>query len=215
MQNPTVAPYAGQGEVRLRVSAKAESPEVARQLIEPVEQQLRQIGGLDCYGADEDTLASVVGELLHAAQETLAVAESCTGGGLGHLLTIAPGSSRYFQGGIISYDDRIKISLLTVSPDDLAQYGAVSDVVAQQMAAGVRDRLGTTWGLSITGIAGPDGGTETKPVGLVYIGLATHDLVESFVYRFGSQRNRDLIRSLSAFTALDLLRRRLLTRTIG
>jgi nicotinamide-nucleotide amidase len=212
LQNPTVAPYADRGGVRLRISAKADSAEAAQQLIAPIEEQLRQVGGIDYYGADNDSLASVVGQLLLDAKQTVAVAESCTGGGLGQLLTSISGSSAYFWGGVISYDNQVKVNLLGVNPDDLAQYGAVSDAVAKQMASGVRDRLQTTWGLSITGVAGPDGGTEEKPVGLVYIGVAGPDgYLESVAYRFGSNRDRDTIRWLSAHSALDLLRRKLLS----
>ena len=180
-------------------------------MILPVEEQLKQIAGLDCYGADSDSLASVVGQLLLNVGETLSVAESCTGGGLGAMLTSISGSSNYFWGGIIPYDNRVKVGLLDVKPEDLAEYGAVSDIVAKQMAQGVRSRLETTYGLSITGIAGPGGGSEAKPVGLVYIGLAgPGGEVESFEYRFGTIRNRDWIRHLSACTALDILRRKLL-----
>ncbi|MBI4783383.1 MAG: competence/damage-inducible protein A [Oscillatoriophycideae cyanobacterium NC_groundwater_1537_Pr4_S-0.65um_50_18] len=210
LEDPTVAPYAGHGEVRLRISTQAATEAEALQKIAPVEQQLRELGGLDCFGSDEDTLASVVGDRLKTSQQTVSVAESCTGGGLGSLLTAIPGSSAYFWGGIISYDNRVKVNLLGVDADVLAQQGAVSAEVACQMAAGVRDRLGTTWGLSITGIAGPDGGTDAKPVGLVYIGLASPDSVESFQYQFGTFRGRELVRSLSAHTALDLLRRKLI-----
>ncbi len=210
LKNPTVAPYAGKGEVRLRISTKAATESEALRLIAPVEQQLRDIGGLDCFGADDDTLAAVVGDRLKTSQQTVSVAESCTGGGLGSLLTAIPGSSAYFWGGIISYDNRVKINLLGVDADVLVQQGAVSAEVACQMAVGVRDRLGTTWGLSVTGIAGPDGGTETKPVGLVYIGLASPDSVESFQYQFGTFRGRETVRELSAYTALDLLRRKLI-----
>lgn len=213
LTNPTVAPYANHGEVKLRISARAESKIAAEALIAPVAAQLRDIAGLDCYGADADTLASVTGQLLLEAGETLAVAESCTGGGLGRMITEVPGSSRYFLGGIISYDNQVKVDLLSVKAEDLAELGAVSDSVAEQMAAGVRSRLKTTWGLSITGIAGPGGGTEAKPVGLVYIGIAgPNGKVESYGYRFGSLRDRDWIRNLSACTALDLLRRQLLAR---
>lgn len=211
LANPTVAPYANHGEVKLRISARAESAEEATKLILPVEEKLRQIAGLDCYGADSDSLASVVGQLLLDAGETLAVAESCTGGGLGAMLTSIAGSSNYFLGGIISYDNRVKVGLLDVNPEDLAKFGAVSRTVAKQMAAGVRSRLETTYGLSITGIAGPGGGSEDKPVGLVYIGLAgPNGEVEAFKYRFGALRDRNWIRNLSTCTALDQLRRKLL-----
>jgi len=211
LQNPTVAPYANFGEVKLRISAKAPSEEAAYQIIAPVEEQLRQIGGLDCYGSDEDTIASVVGELLTVTQTTLSVAESCTGGGLGQLLTSVSGSSRYFWGGVISYDNSVKQNLLGVDPEALAQHGAVSAIVAQQMAVGIRSRLNTTWGISITGVAGPDGGTEIKPVGLVYIGLAgPDDQVTSFAHQFG-ERGREWVRHVSACSAIDHLRRKLLS----
>jgi nicotinamide-nucleotide amidase len=213
LPNPTVAPYAGKGEVRLRISAKAPTKEVAEALISPVEKQLKDIAGWDYYGADDDTLAAVLGRLLRANTETLSVAESCTGGGLGQMLTDISGSSDYFWGGVIAYDNSAKVRLLGVKPEDLDKFGAVSATVAEQMATGVKNRLSTTWGLSITGIAGPTGGTDTKPVGLVYIGLAgPQDQVTSFEYRFGAMRGRALIRHVSANTALDLLRRKLIVR---
>ena len=211
LQNPTVAPYANNGEVKLRISARAGSEAVARQLIEPIEQQLRQIGGLDCYGADDETLPMVIATLLQTQDATVGVAESCTGGGIGQLFTDVPGSSRYFLGGITAYDNRVKVQTLDVNPDDLEREGAVSGIVAEQMAAGIRARLGVSWGLSVTGIAGPGGGTLAKPVGLVYIGLAGPDRVQSFEYRFGARRSRVWIRHVSAYTALDVLRRALLT----
>ncbi len=213
LANPTVAPYAGQGQVKLRISACAATEVEAKRLIEPVAQQLQQIGGLDYFGSDTDTLASVVGQLLTEADETLGVAESCTGGGLGSMLTEAPGSSNYFLGGVISYDNSVKASLLGVSQSDLYSVGAVSKAVAIQMAAGVRSLLSTHWGVSITGIAGPGGGTETNPVGLVYIGLAKPDgVVECFKYQLGENRSRASIRHASACNALDQLRRRLVAR---
>ena len=216
LPNPTVAPYACKGEVKLRLSAKASSVAAAQQLIAPVEQKLQQIAGLNYFGADDDTLASVVGQLLLAAGETLSVAESCTGGGLGQMLTDVAGSSKYFMGGVISYDNSVKISLLKVNQQDLTKLGAVSAAVAEQMASGVRSLLLTSWGLSITGIAGPDGGTATKPVGLVYIGLAApNGEVQSFEYQFGQRQDRALIRHVSACSALDNLRRRLVTNGEG
>ncbi len=207
--NPTVAPYANKGEVKLRISAKAKTETEAIALISPVEAQLRAIAGIDCYGADEDSLGSVVGQLLRDRGQTLSVAESCTGGGIGQLLTTAPGSSDYFFGGIISYDNRVKISLLGVDPVLLETDGAVSEAVAEQMAVGVRDRIGTDWGLSVTGIAGPGGGSETKPVGLVYVGVAGPDSTTAQAFRFGD-RGRDWVRLVTIGTALDLLRRQLI-----
>jgi nicotinamide-nucleotide amidase len=212
LPNPTVAPYASRGEVKLRVSAKATSNQKAQEIIAPVEKQLKEIAGLDYYGADDNTLASVVGELLRTQNQTVSVAESCTGGLLGQMLTEISGSSDYFWGGVISYDNSAKVNLLGVNVEDLEKYGAVSAIVAEQMALGVKNRLGTTWGISITGIAGPTGGSETKPVGLVYIGLAGPNSVDVTENKNGAIRGRSLIRHVSACTALDLLRRKLLTQ---
>jgi nicotinamide-nucleotide amidase len=128
------------------------------------------------------------------------------------MITRVPGSSSYFRGGIIAYENAVKTALLGVNPSDLEQWGAVSESVAQQMALGVRSQLNTTWGLSITGIAGPDGGTETKPVGLVYMGLAGPDeQATSFKFLFGGARGREWIQRVSASSALDVLRRQLLS----
>ena len=211
LTNPTVAPYASKGEVRVRISAKAASEAAARSLITPVAEEIIEIAGLDYFGSNDDTLASVVGNLLRKAGQNLAVAESCTGGGVGAMLTTIPGSSEYFAGGIISYSNEVKVSLLGVKEADLIEYGAVSDVVAKQMALGVKQKLATDWGIGITGIAGPGGGTDTKPVGLVYIGLAAPDgTVISQKYLLGKERGRELVRNYSACHALDLLRRKLL-----
>jgi nicotinamide-nucleotide amidase len=211
LQNPTVAPYASHGEVKLRISARSASQQAASELIDPIEDQIKEIAGIDYYGKDEDSLASVAGQLLQQAGQTVSVAESCTGGGLGQALTAISGSSGYFWGGIIAYDNSVKIGLLDVNSADLEQFGAVSAIVAEQMAAGVKAKLKTSWGISLTGIAGPDGGTEEKPVGLVYIGIAKPDnTVESIECRFGGRRGRDWVRRVSVSTALDQLRRRLL-----
>ena len=118
-------------------------------------------------------LAEEVGELLRSRKETLAVAESCTGGKVGDLITDVPGSSEYFQGGIISYSNEAKVSLLGVKKATLKAKGAVSEEVAIQMARGVRERMGATYGVGITGIAGPAGGSKAKPVGLVYIAVVS------------------------------------------
>jgi nicotinamide-nucleotide amidase len=211
--NPTVAPYASQGEVRLRVTARATTPEEAIVLLEPTAEQLKTIAGRFYFGSDDESLASVVGNLLQSRQETLGVAESCTGGGVGEALTAIPGSSAYFWGGVIAYDNQIKERVLQVDPQVLAAEGAVSGLVAEQMARGVRSLLQTDWGLSITGIAGPGGGTETKPVGLVYIGI-TDPQGQMYHYpcRWGTQQPRALIRRLSVCEAIDRLRHHLLKR---
>ncbi|EDX83803.1 competence/damage-inducible protein CinA N-terminal domain, putative [Synechococcus sp. PCC 7335] len=206
IDNPTVAPYALGGEVILRISARAESVVAANQLIDPIVTKIQEMTGTLCYGQDNETLADVVGQLLKARSETLSVAESCTGGGLGSLITAIPGSSSYFWGGVISYDNQIKQQLLGVDETVLARCGAVSPEVAAAMAFGVRDRLGTDWALSITGIAGPGGGSIEKPVGLVYIALASAQGIKTEKYLFGSETSRDLIRQKSTSSALNLLR---------
>ncbi|MGC1306123.1 MAG: competence/damage-inducible protein A [Phormidesmis sp.] len=215
LENPTVAPYAGDGEVKLRISAKSDSVEAANRLINPIAEQIRQIGGTDFYGQDDDTLASVVGQLLQARNQTLSVAESCTGGGLGQMLTAVPGSSRYFWGGVISYDNQVKQGLLGVEAQVLTQCGAVSVEVAEAMAAGVRSRLGTDWGIGVTGVAGPGGGSKDKPVGLVYLGLSSAAGTRAYKYLFGEDRGRDRIRRASVLTALNLLRLALLEFRVG
>ena len=142
------------------MSAKAVSVVEANALIEPVANKIRALTGVACYGQGDETLANTVGQLLLQRGQTLSVAESCTGGGLGQLITAVSGSSAYFWGGIISYDNRVKEGLLGVDAGVLASEGAVSAPVAEAMARGVRDRLNTDWGLSITGIAGPEGGSD-------------------------------------------------------
>ncbi|MEO1791917.1 MAG: nicotinamide-nucleotide amidohydrolase family protein, partial [Cyanobacteria bacterium J06629_19] len=182
----------------------------ANELIDPVAAEVHQLTGSACYGQDDDTMAAVVGQLLEGKQQTLSVAESCTGGGLGQLITATPGSSIYFWGGVISYDNRVKQGLLGVDGDVLAKQGAVSAQVAAAMAEGVRQRLGTDWGISITGIAGPGGGSKEKPVGLVYIGLASAAGTDTEKHLFSESLTRDHIRQRSALSALNWLRVRLL-----
>ncbi|QDZ40348.1 competence/damage-inducible protein A [Euhalothece natronophila Z-M001] len=208
--NPTVAPYASKGEVRLRVSAHAESKEGAIALINPIQQRIQEIAGLDYFGCDDDTLPRVTGKLLLDTKQTVAVAESCTGGGLGAMLTSVSGSSGYFRGGIVAYDNEVKQQLLGVKAESLNQEGAVSGTVAKEMALGAKKQLHSDWGLSITGIAGPTGGTAEKPVGLIYLGIATPEgEADQVELRLGQQRLRDTIRHISACHALDQLRRKL------
>ena len=208
--NPTVAPYAGTGEVTLRITARAEDAASANRLLEPAEADLRQRSGTDLYGADGDSLASVVLDLLRRRGETLAVAESCTGGGLGAALAAVPGASDVFLGGVIAYANAVKRDLLGVSAGDLERWGAVSDPVATGMAEGVRRTTGSDWSVAITGVAGPSGGSADKPVGLVHIAVAGPEGTRSAPVRFGARRGRAWIQAVSAGEALDRLRRRLL-----
>ena len=210
LENPTVAPYAGAGEVKLRLTARADDAGAARALLAPVERELRARTGRLCFGSDDDSLASVVLAALQRRGETLAVAESCTGGGLGAALAAVPGASAVFLGGVIAYANAVKRDLLGVPADQLERHGAVSDPVAIAMAEGIRQRTGSTWALAITGVAGPGGGTPEKPVGLVHIAVAGADGTASEGIRFGSSRGRDWIQSLSAGEALNRLRLRLI-----
>ncbi len=209
-ENPTVAPYAGTGEVKLRLTARAESEPAALALLAPLEAELRRRTGGACYGCDDDSLASVVLELLRGRGETLAVAESCTGGGIGAALAAIPGASDVFLGGAIVYADSIKQALLGVPADALASHGAVSDPVAIAMAEGARRATGASWAVAVTGIAGPGGGSEAKPVGLVHIAVAGPEGCRSEGVRFGSARGRIWIQALTIGEALDRLRQRLL-----
>lgn len=211
LTNPTVAPYASIGEVKLRVSARAKDAESAEKLIYPVAKEIEAIAGEDYFGYDDDTLASVVGKILLERGETLSVAESCTGGGLGSMLTEIAGSSAYFSGGIIAYSNQVKIQQLGVSEEFLTEYGAVSAIVARQMSKGVQAKFNTDWSISVTGIAGPTGATENKPVGLVYLAIANpKKQVESYELRLGEKRGREAIRYLTSCYALDKLRRELI-----
>jgi len=210
MENPTVAPYAGSGEVKLRLTARAEHEAAARALLAPLEAELRRRTGRLCYGADDDSLASVLLTALRRRGETLAVAESCTGGGLGAALAAVPGASDVFLGGVIAYANSVKQALLGVPAELLANHGAVSDPVAIAMAEGARRHTGSTWALAVTGIAGPTGGSEAKPVGLVHIALAGPHGSHSEAIRFGSSRGRAWIQTLTVGEALNRLRLQLL-----
>lgn len=202
-ENPTVAPYAGLGEVKLRLSARANSQEGAKALLDPLEQTIRERLHTHVFGVDETTLESAVIHHLVATGATLAVCESCTGGMLGGRITKVPGSSGVFMGGLLTYSNGSKVSLAEVPEATLAEFGAVSSETACAMALGAQRRLGATYGLSITGIAGPGGGTPEKPVGLVYIGLATPHGVEAREYRF--RLRREQVREASVQCALTLL----------
>ena len=210
--NPTVAPYASLGDVKLRLTARAESADAARRMLVPFEAELRRRAGDHCYGVDDDSLASVVLDLLKQRGQTMAVAESCTGGGLAAALTAVPGSSSAFHGGVIAYSNAVKQSLLGVSPDLLTIHGAVSQQVVEAMAWGARERLDCDWAIAVSGIAGPGGGSAEKPVGLVHLALAGPHGCEAWVHHFGERRGRVAIQKLSVIRALDRLRLRLLAQ---
>ena len=204
--NPTVAPYAGAGEVKLRITARAEHQADAEALLLPVEREILRRTGQSCFGVDEQSLAEVVLQQLRLRGQTVAVAESCTGGGLGAALAAVPGASDVFLGGVIAYANGVKQGLLGVPAELLQAHGAVSDPVAQAMAEGARRATGADWGLAITGVAGPGGGSDEKPVGLVHLAIAGPDGCSSEGVRFGTSRGRTWIQTLSAGEALNRLR---------
>lgn len=196
------------GDVWVRLLARGAAQAPAAAELQQVESEVRKALGQDCYGADEDTLEGVVGRLLVERALTVSVAESCTGGLLGHRLTNVSGSSRYFERGVIVYSNRAKGELLGVPEALLRAHGAVSAEVAEAMVTGICALSHSQCGLAVTGIAGPDGGTPTKPVGTVYIGVASPGGHGVRHFRFAG--GREAIKWRSAQSALDMLRRRLL-----
>lgn len=195
-------------ECRVRLRIRAESPGAADAAFALLEPALRAAFGAAWYGVDDETLEGVVGRLLRARGLTVSLAESCTGGLVGHRLTQVPGSSAYFERGFVVYSNEAKQAVLGVPASVLKEHGAVSAACAEAMARGARERAGTDVGVSVTGIAGPDGGTPTKPVGTVFIGVADRD--GAVVERHRFDRDREGNKALSAVWALDLLRRRCL-----
>lgn len=177
------------------------------EVFERVRSAIREALGARLFGEGEEDLPAVVLEGLRHRGETVAVAESCTGGLVGAALTAVPGSSDAFRGGVLAYADELKRGLLAVEPSTLERHGAVSEEVAMAMAEGVRARAGSQWGLSTTGIAGPGGGSADKPVGTVWIGVAGPDGCRSEHLRLGG--TREMVRRWTVARVLDRLRRRL------
>src|SRR5215208_14841 len=209
--DPTVAPLAGQGKVRLRITTRAATQEEAEKRIAPVEREILSRLGDYYFGEDDETLESAVGRLLKERGETLALAESCTGGLLAKRLTDMPGSSAYLMEGFVTYSNESKERLLGVPHELLVEHGAVSEPVAHAMSEGVREKAGTDYGLSVTGVAGPDGGTEEKPVGLVFVGISDEEGTTVERLNLSAfRRSREVIRERSANRAFDLLRHRIL-----
>jgi nicotinamide-nucleotide amidase len=198
---------AGAGEINLHLRARADSKEVAERLVEDLACKLEDELGDNVYSRG-DSLEQIVGYHLQLRNATLAVAESCTGGMVGSRLTKVSGSSRYFLGGAIVYSNEFKTLFANVPPMMIAEHGAVSAEVAKALAEGIRDETRASIGLSVTGIAGPTGGTDEKPVGLVYFGLADSNGTEVLQRQFPGDRDR--IRMFATQQALDMLRRRLM-----
>ncbi|MHC4664748.1 MAG: competence/damage-inducible protein A [Planctomycetota bacterium] len=206
-RNPLINSTSGHGVITLHIIAAAKDKNEAQRIAEKDESLLRQILGEVVYGTGEQTLAQVVGEFLAEQEKTIAVAESCTGGTLAKLLTDIPGASRSFTSGWVTYSNTAKTRELAVSVGLIEKYGAVSREVASAMSEGARKRAATDFAIGITGIAGPEGGSEQRPVGLVYISVdsASGSNSERFVF----SGDRDTIRLRAAQTALNILRLRL------
>jgi nicotinamide-nucleotide amidase len=196
------------GQVDLRVVAtapnKIEAGEKAERLVRHVERAVARY----MYGRDDDTLAGVIGQLLKDNDKSLSVAESCTSGQLGMTITDVSGASAYFVGGILAYSNDVKQSQLNVSGEIIKEHGAVSEECAIAMATGCRKLFGTDYAISITGIAGPEGGSEDKPVGTTYIGLASAHTATAQLFRYGSDRQINRTRAVNS--ALEMLRRDIL-----
>lgn len=208
-ENPATTILAGGGDIQISMRACCESEAEAMALLAEVGGPVEALLGDRVYSRTGDSLEAVVGRMLRERQATLAVAESCTGGLLAKRITEVPGSSAYFVGGFITYTERMKTELLGVSEELLAEHGAVSAQAAEAMAHGARRRTGATFALSITGVAGPDGGTSETPVGTVFIGLADPSGCQVNHRRFLGDRAR--IRGFATHMALDMLRRRCAT----
>jgi nicotinamide-nucleotide amidase len=206
-QNPVTTILAAPGDIQIHLRARCQGEAEAESLLAELSSQIEALLGDKIYSKDGAPLEAVIGELLRARSATLSVAESCTGGLLAERITSNAGSSDYFVGGFLVYNDRMKSVLLGVGEQLLQEHTAVSEPAAQAMAQGARQRTGSTYALSVTGIAGPAGGTEATPVGSVVIGVAGPDACRAHRFRFLGDRAR--IRALAAQTALDLLRRSL------
>ncbi len=194
--------------VRLRINVKAESEEKAEERISEIENQIREKIGEHIFGMGDEILEEITGKMLTEKNLSISTAESCTGGMLSSRITDVSGSSSYFAGGVVAYSNEFKIKFLDVKEETLREFGAVSEETAKQMAEGVRKHFNTDIGISTTGIAGPGGGTDKKPVGLVYIGYSDKNTTFASKFLFGNFRERNKKRAVQM--ALDILRKALL-----
>ncbi|MDY6913885.1 MAG: competence/damage-inducible protein A [Planctomycetota bacterium] len=198
------------GLVSIRITSEATDKNGAERQVDEIAAEIRSRLGHLVVGEDDDTMASAVGKLLRERSQTLATAESCTGGLLGRMITSAPGASEYYLGGVIAYSNAVKRKHLGLPAKLLERHGAVSEPVAAAMAAGCKKQFESDWAIAVTGIAGPDGGTEEKPVGLVYIALAGEGGIE--VHRNIFPGMRDVVRLRAATAAMNYLRIAMLPR---
>ncbi len=213
LRNPTVAPYANLGEMKIRITARAKNEFEAINIIEPIKEELKKKFPKFIFGENDDNLSSVLIKELLKRKESLCFAESCTGGLLSSSITAISGSSQVFKGSIISYSNELKQSLLKIPEYLIEKYGAVSEEVAQKMAINAKEILNSDWSIAISGIAGPKGGNKNKPVGLVHIAIAgPNDYIINIKKTFGSNRNRIEIQRLSVNVCLNSLRLILLSK---
>jgi len=192
------------GRIKLRLSSVGKDRIAMQIVIDEQVELLRQIIPDNIYSEENEDLGSLIGELLTSESKTVATAESCTGGYISHLITRVPGSSNYYKGSVIAYANEVKIADLDVSSSDIKNYGAVSQQVVEQMAVGVQQKMKTDYAIATSGIAGPTGGSDEKPVGTIWIAVATPEGVVSKKYQFG--KLRDVTIELTAVTALGMLR---------
>ena len=207
LKNPTVAPYANLGEMKLRITARAKNDLDAQNIIKPVKEKLTKKFSKFIFGEDLDTLPSILIKELAKRKETIVFAESCTGGLLSSSITSISGSSQVFKGSIVSYSNELKNSLLNISKEKLTKYGAVSEEICEDMAINVKEKLGADWSIAISGIAGPNGGSKEKPIGLVYISISgPNNHITNIKKIFNTTRNRIEIQTLSVNVCLNSLR---------
>ncbi|WP_058952745.1 competence/damage-inducible protein A [Clostridium tyrobutyricum] len=206
--NPTIAPYAKENDVTLRITARANTEKDALKLIKPLEDKVKNIFGDNIYGYGETSMEEAVAKILIERNLTISTAESCTGGLIAAKFINYPGISSVFLDGAVTYSNEAKMHRLNVKKETLDKFGAVSEETAREMAEGIAKTSGTDIGLSTTGIAGPDGGSEEKPVGLVYVGLYIKGDV--FVKKLQLSGERNKVRNRAAVSAIDYLRRKLI-----
>lgn len=204
-RNPLINCTVDCGIITLHIISRGKDKKSAQALAQADTEKFRTILGDIIYSVDNETLAEVIGKKLSDAKKTLATAESCTGGLIGKMITDIPGCSAYFKGGWITYSNEAKISQLGVKKELIEKFGAVSSEVSAAMALGAKERSDADYAVSVTGIAGPQGESEQKPIGLVYISVAFSNKVETTKFLFGPG-NRDFIRIRTAQNALNLLR---------
>lgn len=199
------------GMVRLRLSATGDNQNRITTAVDKKVKELENLIGNIIFGYGEDTLQGVVGDLLREKGKTLSTAESCTGGYIAHLITSISGSSDYFQGSVVSYSNEVKQNTLGVSPSDLEKHGAVSEEVVRQMAEGAKESMNTDFAIATSGVAGPTGGSDQKPVGTVWIAVAGPEATVAKKYTFGNNRERNIRQS--ALAGLNMLRKEILADT--